>query len=706
MVIPSVCVWSALWAGSFGVVSAQQQGVPTVALRGDADGRTFDGIGVVDGGGATSVLLKDYPEPQRSQILDLIYKPKFGASVGALLVEIPGDGNSTQGSMPSHMRTRDDLNYHRGYEWWIVQQAKKRNPNLTLTGLTWSAPGWIGNGNLWSQDAADYETKWLEGLKDVYGITPNAIGMRNEKGVNFDYAKKMRTTLDRNGFQSVKLQGFDNWPKDKLEFVEQMLTDPDKRNAVDILSAHTLVEVPPTDWEKLRQWSDELKKPLWNSEEHVYKDGFDCAISIVQAFNRNYIRYGATLVVNWYGIGGVYPLEPYSEKPVAVLARSPWSGAYTVRESLWGYAHYGQFTEPGWRYLDNGYGELKDGGSFVTLKSPGKDYSIIAETKDATATQSVRFEVSHGLSENALHVWRSNEKEQFMQQEDVKPVDGVFTIVLEPNSIYSLTTTTGQRKGSFANVPLEKPFPFPYRETFEEYRSPKDYGYLPRYTADIEEVFEIVERPDHKGKALRQVIPEPTISWAPDWKPYTILGDEHWSDYEISADVSLNTGDSAGVMGRLHSVDSGFGTIPQGYFLELAQNGECRLVAVRGKKDKAKLVGDAEQQALIKKSNDASPGGEMVLASKQLPGVAAGSWHKLTLRFEGSQITGFVDDKQVLSATDSLYLTGMAGLLAGREGNRLSTPYFDNLIIGAPGAKVPSVAASSPLSTPIYRDDH
>src|SRR5436190_10241852 len=94
--------------------------VQTVQLKGDAGGKRFDGIGIVNGGGATSVLFKDYPEPQRSQILDLVFKPKFGASVSALLVEIPGDGNSTQGSMPSHMRTREDLNYYRGYTWWFL----------------------------------------------------------------------------------------------------------------------------------------------------------------------------------------------------------------------------------------------------------------------------------------------------------------------------------------------------------------------------------------------------------------------------------------------------------------------------------------------------------------------------------------------------------------------------------------------------------
>jgi Glycosyl hydrolase family 59 len=108
---------------AFSLVCAELTGgtaVQIAKLHGDAGGKRFDGIGAVDGGGATSVLLKDDPEPQRSQILDLVYKPRFGASVSALYVEIPGDGNSTQGSMPSHMHTRDDLNYRRGYAWWIT----------------------------------------------------------------------------------------------------------------------------------------------------------------------------------------------------------------------------------------------------------------------------------------------------------------------------------------------------------------------------------------------------------------------------------------------------------------------------------------------------------------------------------------------------------------------------------------------------------
>lgn len=673
-----------------------QGGIQVVDLNGNAGGKRFDGIGVVNGGGATSVLLKDYPEPQRSQILDLMYKPKFGASVSALLVEIPGDGNSTQGSMPSHMHTRDDLDCTRGYTWWILREAKKRNPALSLDGAAWSAPGWVGNGNFWSQDAADYYVKWLQGLRSVYGLEFDSIGCRNEKGVNFAFAEMLRRTLDASGFSKVKIHGFDNWPKNKLDFVKSMPGDANLRKAIDIISAHTLEEIPASA--EVQKMAAEMGKPIWDTEEHVYLKGFDCAIGIVKAFNENFLRSGATRIVNWYDIAGLYPMEPYSEDPSAILAWSPWSGHYQVREALWGYAHYGQFTGIGWQYLNGGCGWLNAGGSFVTLKSPfGGDYSVIAETKGARAPQQVRFQMSGGLSPKPLCVWRSNAQQQFVRQTDIQPANGSFTITLEPDSIYSLSTTTGQQKGAFASIPADEPFPFPYFETFDEYNPPKKWGHLPRYFADIEEAFELAERPDGKGLALHQVVPIWPNSWAPLWRPYTILGDEHWQDYEVSADVYLNPGDTAGVMGRVNNVGSGYGTIPKGYFLQLSDGGQCDLVVVRGKRDKKKPVGDAEQQALLKKQGDTGEGGEKVLATVHVPNIGPHQWHNVKLCMVGTVLTGFVDGKAVLSAADQLYSQGMAGLTAGARKNKLSTPWFDNISIAPPNSTAPQAPTVQPL---------
>jgi len=651
----------------------------TINLNGLAGGRRFDGIGAVSGGGATSVLLKDYPETQRNQILDLLFKPDFGASMSTLLVEVPGDGNSTQGAEPSHMHSRHDLNFGRGYEWWLMSEAKKRNRELTLDACAWGCPGWVGDGSFWSQDMCDYYVKWIQGLKSVYGLDLTAIGCRNEKGVDLEFAKRFRATLNANGLSRVRLHGFDNWGEHKFDWATNLNSDSDLRKSVDILSNHTLFEMPASP--EVQLMAADLDKPIWNSEEHIYKKGFDCEISLVQSFNENFIRSGATKIVNWYLVGSVYPMESYSEDPPAIIANSPWSGNYHIREVLWGYAHYGQFSKVGWSYLNGGYGELTGGGSFVTLKSPGRNYSMIFETKDATNNQPLTINLGGGLSVDQLCVWRSDVSAQFVRQPDLKPRNNSFSILLEPRAIYSISTTTGQRKGEFKNVPASHAFPFPYRETFQEYAQPDRYGWLPHYTADIAGIFEIADRPDRPGKCLRQVIGKLPQSWAPEWLPYTILGDRNWKNCTVSADIYLDGGGAAGIMGRVNDVGSGYGCVPKGYYLKISEDGHFGLYGVRQVKDETN-------------------GSE--LASGSIPQFDSKRWHNLKLQFAGNLITGEVDNVTIFSVSNSLYSSGMAGLMAGVNSKQRNTACFDNLLINANGAPQPGPTLFSPDQTPIY----
>jgi galactosylceramidase len=528
-----------------------------------------------------------------------------------------------------------------------------------------------------------YYVKWIQGLKTVYGLNLDAIGCRNEKGVNEGFAKKFRALLNSNGLQRVKLHGFDNWSKTKFDWTRDMATDAELRNAVDILSNHTMAESPTP--ENVRKLAETLHKPIWNSEEHVYKKGFDCEISIVQAFNENYIRSGVTKIVNWYLVGSVYPMESYSEEPAAMIANSPWSGNYHIREALWGYAHYGQFSKIGWQYLNGACGNLTGGGTFVTLKSPGRDYSVILETKDATNVQNVKFNISGGLSTGKLCVWRSDAAAQFVRQADIKPNRGSFTIALESNSVYSISTTAGQQKGSFANIPAPTPFPFPYYETFNEYAAPAQWGCLPHYTADIDGIFEISERPDKTGKCLRQVIGRKAQSWAPEWMPYTIIGDDHWQDYEVSADVYLDNGGWAGVMGRVNSAGAGFGCVPKAYYMRLAVDGSCALCAVTQSK-----------------SNNINGGDP--LATGTAPHIAGKQWHNVKMRLFGDVITGFVDGAPVLCVTNQLHVRGMAGLVAGGDPGNRNTALFDNLLINAVGAATPKPTVFKENQLPIYSD--
>ena len=680
------------WAGA----SAQ-----TIQLSAKAGGKQFDGIGAVNGGGATSVLLKDYPEPQRSQIMDMVYKPMFGASVSAILIEVPGDGNSTQGSMPSHAHERNDANFLRGYMWWVMQETKRRNSGLALDATAWSAPAWVGN--FWSDDMVDYYISWMQGLRHVHGLELDALGCHNEKGWDANFAKHLRKAMNERGFRDVKLHGFGNWGHQKMDFLQRMQQDPELRDALDAVCAHTYSEIQLTP--EQRKMAEDMGKPIWNSEDHVYLPGFDCLITIVKCFNQNYIVSGATRIINWYDIGATYPMEPYSKEPPMLLAQEPWSGNYTVREALWGYAHYGQFTRVGWRYIDDGCMNLPAGGSIVTMRDPQTgDYSIIAETKGAKDAQTITFKAGKGLTASKLCQWYSDAQQQFVRLNDITPKRGSFSITLKPDAVYSFSTTTGQQKGSFTDIPVSKPFPIPYEDNFEQYKNPSQWGYLPHYLADLIGCFELVDTPPlggESGLCLRQTVGSHTLSWAPEWHHYTIIGDRNWTDYEISTNVFLNPGDEAGIMGRLCDVGSGYGVWAKGYYLKMDEQGRVELILTRGKRDQKELVGDKEQQAIILALKDVEIGGEYTLAEAVAPSVAVCQWHNLKLRFDGDRITGYVDGVEVVQATSDHYRRGMAGLIAPLHEHTISTPYFDNLRI-TPIGRTQANATQIPAIHPLY----
>ena len=158
--------------------------------------------------GASSRLLYDYPEPQRGQILDYLFKPNFGAGLDLIKVEIGGDTQSTDGTEASHMHARDDLDCERGYEWWLLEQAKARNPSIVTYALSWGVPEWVGNGTYFSDDDVAYHVSWLECARDAHptvGVV-DYVGIWNERTWgNADWVVQLRAALDGAGFGATKI---------------------------------------------------------------------------------------------------------------------------------------------------------------------------------------------------------------------------------------------------------------------------------------------------------------------------------------------------------------------------------------------------------------------------------------------------------------------------------------------------------------------
>ncbi len=212
-----------------------------IVLDGRQTADTFEGIGALSAG-ASSRLLIDYPEPQRSQILDFLFKPKYGASLQHLKVEIGGDVDSTDGTEPSIARSREEFlhpkpeYFQRGYEWWLMKEAKKRNPRIVFDILQWGAPAWIGNGKFYSQDNADFIAAFILGAKQHHDLDISYCGIWNEKPYDIGWIKLLRKTLDRSGLECVKVVAADEI--NQWTIAEHMAKDRGLRDAVQVVGAH------------------------------------------------------------------------------------------------------------------------------------------------------------------------------------------------------------------------------------------------------------------------------------------------------------------------------------------------------------------------------------------------------------------------------------------------------------------------------------
>ena len=499
----------------------------------------------------------------------------------------------------------------------------------------------------------------------------------------------MKDSLVKNGL-STKLHGFDNWSGSETgghwgSVCDACGNDAALTAALNVCSAHTTCDgsstVPACGLNYTPQ------KSFWDTEEHAYYAGYTCEQYIVHDVNANYISNSKiTKTVFWYLIEAYYSVEQFTNQTM-MRAYQPWSGHYEIDPGLWGYAHFNQFVDLGWQFIDGACGNVTGGGTYVTLKSPGNtDFSVIIETQNGSGS-TLNFTISGGLpTTKTLCVWMSNGTgtNQFVRQADIAPAaNGTFSITVAGNSIYSISTTTGQQKGTFATaIPAAQAFPPVYYENYDHYTgtdTAKAWGYLPYYDADIDGIFEIRPRPDGTaGKCLYQVLRTKSSSWAPEWAPFTLIGNTAGTNYEVSADVYFDNGGWAGVMGRVNQTGT-YGCYPRGYYLRLASTGAWGLYYVAG------AAGDGTALAT----------GTVTLT---------GTWHNVKLQMNGTTLTCFIQNVQVTNPgiTNGSSGNGVAGLCTGSTNNTRNSAYFDNLIINTVNGPTPQPTVFAQDSTPPY----
>ncbi|XP_069921580.1 galactocerebrosidase isoform X5 [Oryctolagus cuniculus] len=524
-----------------------------------------------------------------------------------------------------------DENYFRGYEWWLMKEAKKRNPDIILIGLPWSFPGWLGKGFNWPYVnlhlTAYYVVSWIMGAKHYHDL-------------DIDYIGVLRKMLNYQGLQHVKIIASDNlWEP----ISAAMLLDTELLKVIDVIGAH----YPGTHSVKEAKLTG---KKLWSSEDFSTPNDDVGAGCWARILNQNYVNGYMTSTIAWNLVASYYDNLPY-ERCGLMTAQEPWSGHYIVESPIWVSAHTTQFTQPGWYYLKT-VGHLEKGGSYVALTDGLGNLTIIVETMSRRQSECIRpilpyFNVSKqfatfflkgSFSEiPELQVWytklgKSSERYLFKQLDSLwlRDSDGKFTLELQEDELFTLTTLTTGRKGSYPLPPKSQPFPCTYTDDFDD-----DYPYFseaPNF-ADQTGVFEYYTNIEDSGEhrfTLRQVLNQRPITWAADASnTISIIGDYKWSNMTIRCDVYIETPEVGGVFiaGR---VNKG-GTLirsAQGIFFWIFANGSYR------------VTGDLA--------------GWIVYAAGRVR-IMEKTWYTLTLTIKGHLSSGMLDGKSLWNNTHVLF---------------------------------------------------
>ena len=153
----------------------------------------------------------------------MLFLPQHGASLHHLKIEIGGDSQSTDGTEASHMHERDDLHCGRGYEFWLLEEARRRNPEIVTYALSWAAPAWVGNDSYFGgTDNIDYHIKWLECVRRDHSTVGDIdyMGVWNEKPWGTpNWVKELHAAMEAAGFKTQLVLG------DGLRMDDGILTD-------------------------------------------------------------------------------------------------------------------------------------------------------------------------------------------------------------------------------------------------------------------------------------------------------------------------------------------------------------------------------------------------------------------------------------------------------------------------------------------------
>ena len=589
------------------------------------EGTVYRGLGVVTGNNS-SRLLMDYKTQNPEaywEIMDLLFKPDYGAGLTHIKIEFGSDVNSSSGTEPSIMRSADETaDVTRGAGFMFAADALSINPDITVDLLRWGEPKWVTDAFDVSQENG-FETryKWykaaIDGAYDKYGMkfTHISADMNEADKIDTEWiiylADRLNNEADqRYDYSEIKIVASDEIGSWKI--ADEMTTNETLRDAVDILAEHY------NTWanDKAKMLNNLYGKEIWYTEgvasTNIAKlavtsngsgiNGTNGALDVCNRIINGYYNGKMTMYEYQPAVAAYYSGAKYFPKSL-LNAQTPWSGYYEADSGIWTSAHFTHFIENGWRYIDSAcYGDGKESHSIsettnnymTVMDTETGDYSIII-CNDSEEQRNYTFTLDNmDKSDAPITVWETRgpddgqafDENYFKNIGTYLPAENngkkAYSIEVKPYSIVTVTTLDKTADVSVYDCGYEDvPLDINYTDDFEytdEFLSER--GNAPLYTTDYGGAFEVDEVDGNK--VLMQMINadnKPT-----DWRfrgtpnPITSLGDDRWSNYSAEIDFKFDengSGDNYILLGnRYLCAEINTNNAENGYELKIYPSGK------------------------------------------------------------------------------------------------------------------------------------
>jgi glucuronoarabinoxylan endo-1,4-beta-xylanase len=341
------------------------QAAPDV-IRWNDTRQTIDGFGICEAFHQARHIM-EYPEPARTEILDLLFSPEKGAGV-SILRNIVGDGgtwgNAIDGPTPTIEPEEGVWNWTGDEDQiWLMRQAKGYGcTNFFST--VWSPPAWMktsnavdGGGSLRPDKYAayaDYLSRYVREYRQRYDLTIKTVSLQNEPDLVTKYSSCNWTgaqfrdfirghlikSFERDGVTADVLVGESSNFGEK--HAEETLSDPVAAAALDIIGTHAYDE-KSADKVKSLPLAKQHGKRIWMTEVSYFGNNDPSINDGIQWAKLMHDHLTVSEVNAWfYWWGACYKPNGESLIPLDVKNRT-----YSTTKRLFTFSNYSRFIRPG-----------------------------------------------------------------------------------------------------------------------------------------------------------------------------------------------------------------------------------------------------------------------------------------------------------------------------------------------------------------------